>query len=87
MGASARALTEEHLEQTVAIIGIVGGLLADLGFRVSAAGTEGQLHRPALIVWVVATRPAGRARAPWVSRVYGSALESRVSAAGERRAW
>jgi len=52
IGASARALTEEHLDQTVAIIGVVGGLLADLGFRVSAAGTEGQLRRLALIVWV-----------------------------------
>ncbi len=85
IGASARALTEAHLEQTVAIIGIVGGLLADLGFRVSAAGPKGScIDRRSSCGWV-ATRP-GRtstsASTPWVSRVYGSALESRVSAAG-----
>lgn len=52
IAASAAALTEERLEQTVEIIGIVGGLLADLGFGVCAAGAEGQRPRPAPIVWV-----------------------------------
>lgn len=53
IGASAWALKAEQIEDTVGIIGLVGGLLADLGLTVCPVGADGaRSARPALVVWV-----------------------------------
>lgn len=53
IAASEHALTPTQVEDTVKIIGTVGGLLADLGFQVfpAKAMTLGDLQ-PSLLVWV-----------------------------------
>lgn len=55
IAASASALKGEQLEQTLLIIGFVGGLLADSGVRSYPIGapTDGA-ERPSLVVWVSA---------------------------------
>ena len=52
IGASAWALKAEQIEHTVQIIGLAGGLLADLGFRVCPIGADADRPRPSLVVWV-----------------------------------
>jgi hypothetical protein len=52
IGASSWALKAEQVERTVELIGIAGGLLADLGFHVCPIGADGRPERPSLVVWV-----------------------------------
>jgi len=52
IGASAWALKAEQVEGTVELIGLVGGLLADLGFQVCPIGADARPQRPSLVVWV-----------------------------------
>lgn len=53
IGASAWALKSEQVDQTVRTIGLVGGLLADAGFRVCPIGADrARESGPALVVWV-----------------------------------
>ena len=52
IGASAWALKAEQIEGTVGLIGLVGGLLADLGFQVCPIGADARPQRPSLVVWV-----------------------------------
>ncbi len=53
IGASAWALKAEQVDRTVAIIGLVGGLLADLGFQVCPIGADANpTLRPSVVVWV-----------------------------------
>lgn len=53
VGASEWALTEERVEATVAYIGALGGLLADLGYDVYAVSSLPDLDaRPAFVGWV-----------------------------------
>lgn len=52
IGASSWALKAEQVEQTVEVIGLVGGLLADLGFQVCPIGADVRPQRPTVVVWV-----------------------------------
>jgi len=52
IGASARSLEADCVERTVQVIGLVGGLLADLGFHVFAIGAESRPPRLSIMVWV-----------------------------------
>lgn len=52
IGASAWSLKTERIEETVEIIGLVGGLLCDIGLTVCPVGADVPTHRPDLIVWV-----------------------------------
>ena len=52
IGASSWALKSEQVERTVELIGIAGGLLADLGFQVCPIGADARPKRPSLVVWV-----------------------------------
>ena len=52
IGASAWALKTEQVEKTVGIIGIVGALLADLGYLVCPIGADAARSDPSLVVWV-----------------------------------
>ncbi len=52
IGASAWALKAEQVEGTVQLIGLVGGLLADLGFQVCPISADARPQRPSLVVWV-----------------------------------
>lgn len=52
IGASSWALKTEQVEGSVELIGLVGGLLADLGFRVCPIGADARRQRPSIVVWV-----------------------------------
>jgi hypothetical protein len=53
IAASGRALQSDQVEGALAHIGLVGGILADLGFEVTAAGALADDGAPpALFVWV-----------------------------------
>lgn len=53
VGASAWALKTEQLETTLAHIGLVGGLLTDLGFQVCPIGAlSDHTGAPSLVAWV-----------------------------------
>lgn len=52
IGASAWALKAEQVEGTVELIGLVGGLLADLGFQVCPIGADARPQRPSIVVWI-----------------------------------
>ena len=52
IGASSWALKTEYVEETVVTIGIVGGLLADLGYQVCPVGADADRAQPTLVVWV-----------------------------------
>ena len=50
LGASAWALRPQQVERTLALVGTAGGLLADLGFRISPISNLRQ--RPSLVIWI-----------------------------------
>lgn len=52
IGASAWAIKTERVERTVELIGMAGGLLADLGYQVCPIGAAGRQERPSLVIWV-----------------------------------
>lgn len=52
IGASSWALKTEQVEGSVELIGLVGGLLADLGFQVCPIGADARRQRPSIVVWV-----------------------------------
>ncbi len=52
IGASSWALKTEQVEASVELIGLVGGLLADLGFQVCPVGADARPQRPSIVVWV-----------------------------------
>jgi hypothetical protein len=52
VGASAWALKAEQVEDTVELIGVVGGLLADLGFQVCPIGADVRPPRPSIVWWI-----------------------------------
>lgn len=53
VGASAWALKAERVERTVGLIGHIGGLMVDMGFRVCPIGADAARSvPPALVVWV-----------------------------------
>ena len=52
IGASARALKPDMVEDTVRIIGMAGGLLADLGFVSCPIGADTTAEPPVFVVWV-----------------------------------
>lgn len=52
IGASSWALKTEQVEGSVELIGLVGGLLADLGFQVCPIGADARPQRPSIVVWV-----------------------------------
>jgi hypothetical protein len=52
IGASAWALKAEQVEGTVELIGLAGGLLADLGFQVCPIGADSRPQRPSVVVWI-----------------------------------
>lgn len=64
IGASAWALKAEQVERSVEIIGIVGGLLADLGFHVCPIGADANRRlRPSIVVWVCGDETEAEAEA------------------------
>jgi hypothetical protein len=52
IGASAWALKSQQREPTLRTIGLVGGLLVDMGFQVCPIGADEKGPLPSLIVWV-----------------------------------
>ncbi len=52
IGASNWALKAERVEETLETIGIVGGLLADLGYQVCPVGADADRAQPTLVLWV-----------------------------------
>jgi len=53
VGASAWALKDERVEETVSLVGILGGVLADLGFSMCPIGSaEARRRGPDLVIWI-----------------------------------